>query len=286
MKRRRRKGRPKPAHTVGLAVLVALILFGALVVVPTAGLGQPGGGSTVVLPAPGPANSGVLSAHRATAPQSSPDAVPRQWFRLMAVLCSGLVISTARLARKFRLFWGLGVFANPYAVLFLAFGVGLCGIPVTLQDTLAALPLMGNLGPWVADLSGIAIALALPAIRLKPKARAAAENQVPDLEGDAGSNPILAVIEDAIKEHILQRMQKEVVAACRRYDMSVIKLAAARALEEEMTIRPLTEARYTYLRRKIENFDDKYDALIGILGWCSFYRLRRSLDMVKSETQP
>jgi hypothetical protein len=228
------------------------------------------------------------------APQSAPNATPFPFLRLIAVLCSGLLISTARLARKFRRFWGLGVFTNPYAVLFLIFGVGVCGIPVTSEGALKALPFLGNLGPWIADLSGIAVALVLPAIRLKPKERPAGENQVRDLEGEPSSNPVLALIEDAIRDHILMRMQKEVVTACARYDWRAIKLAAERALEEEMTIRPLPDEKYAALRELIESFQadpdalldsrNKYAALLGLLRWCSFYRLRRGLDAAARET--
>jgi len=195
----------------------------------------------------------------------------------------------------FRRFWGLGVFTNPYAALFLIFGVGICGIPVTSEGTLRAVPHLGNLGPWIADLSGIAIALVLPAIRFKTKAQTAQDSQVRDLGGEASSNPILAVIEDAIRECILRRMQQEVVQACRSYDWRAIRLAAARALEEEMTIRPLPDERYAALRQSIEEFqpdadpqldsERKYRALLGILRWCSFHRLRRGLDAAAAESE-
>jgi hypothetical protein len=288
-------GRTKPARTVSAVVLFTLIISATLVLVPTAGLCQGSGVSTEAVPATRSANSGTSSVSQIAQKQSAPNATPFPFLRLVAVLCSGLVISAARLARKFRRFWGLGVFTNPYAVLFLIFGVGLCGIPVTSEGALKAMPFLGTMGPWIADLSGIAMALVLPAIRFKPQARPAGESQVRDLEGGSSSNPIIAVIEDAIRDRILQRMQKEIVADCRRYDWDAISLAAGRALEEEMTIRPLSDEKYDAVRVSIENFQcdpdpgmdsrNKYAALLGILRWCSFQRLRSGLDAAARETE-
>jgi hypothetical protein len=202
------------------------------------------------------------------------------------------MISAARLARKFRRFWGLGVFANPYAFLFLIFSVGVCGLPGVLK---AVLPFLGSASPWIADLSGIMLALVLPSIGFKTRTRPATETQVHDLEGGSSPNPFLALIEEAIKDHILQRMQMEIVVACRRYDWSTIKLAAGRALAEEMTVRPLPDEKYDALRLSIEGFEfdpdprldssKKYNALVGLLRWCSFNRLRSGLDAASRENE-
>ncbi|MBT9331451.1 hypothetical protein [Paracidobacterium acidisoli] len=296
MKRHRFQGRAKPGRRAGLLVLLSLALFAALVSMPNAGLSQESRGSPAPVPAARPANTGISSASSQAAPlQTAPNATRISYTRLIAVLCSGLLISAARLARKFRLYRGLGVFTNPYAILFLIFGIGLCGIPVTSEGTLKALPFLGSLGPWIADLSGIAVALVLPAIRFKPRTQPAGDNQMRDLAGGSSSNPILAVIEDAISECILRRMQKEVVEACRRYDWGAIRLAAGRALEEEMTIRPLPDEKYNAVRQSIENFqpdpdphadsEKKYKALFGLLRWCSFHRLRSSLDAAAREIE-
>jgi hypothetical protein len=189
----------------------------------------------------------------------------------------------------------LGVFANPYAPLFLIFGVGLCGLPVTLEGAPKALAFLGSTGPWITDLSGIILALVLPTIRFKPQARPVGESQVRDLGGASSSNSILALIEDAIGDCIVLRMQKEVVEACRRYGWGTIKLAAGRALAEEMTIRPLSDEKYAEVRQLIENFQsdpdptmdssNKYEALIGLLRWCSFRRLLNGLNVAARETE-
>jgi len=283
MKRRRMASR----------ALFTLIFFVILVSAPRAGLSQESGGSPAAAPVTIPTNPGASSASPPTRPQLAPDAANRPFLRLVAVLCSGLVISAARLARKFRRFWGLGVFTNLYAVLFLIFGVGLCGIPVTSESALSSLP--HSLGLWIADLSGIIVALVLPAIRLKPQARPAGDSQVRDLEGGSSSNPILAVIEDAIRDRILERMQLEVAAASRRYDWDTIKLASRRALEEEMTIRPLGREEYDAVLQSIETLqanpdprldsNNKYTAILRLLRWCSFKRLRRGLDTAAREPQ-
>ena len=247
------------------------------------------------IPPTRPASSGASSASQAAPQQPAPDRAPFSFLRLGAVLCSGLVISAARLARKFRRFFGLGVFTSPYAVLFLLFGAGICGIPVISESTLKGLPLLGDLGPWIADLSGIAVALVLPAIRMKPKAGPEGKSQSNELDGGSSSNQIVAVIENAIQECILQRMQKEVVAARDRYDWGTIKVATRRALEEEMTIRPLPEKEYKAELLKIKNFrsdpdvyqdsENKYAALTGILRWCSFKRLLNGLNAAVSESK-
>jgi hypothetical protein len=278
-----------------MVVLLTLILFATLAASATAGLSQESSTSHAAVLSTGPANAGVLSTSRTAPLQHAPNRTPFSFLRFAAVLCSGLIISAARLARKFRRFFGLGVFTNPYAVLFLIFGVGICGIPVTSESTLKGLPMLGDLGPWIADLSGIVVALVLPAVRFKPKTSPAGEGPMRDLEAGSSSNPIVEVIEDAIKERILQRMQKEVVAAIGRYDWGTIKVAARRALEEEMTIRPLPDKEYKAELLRIKNFESdpdahedsekKYLALTGLLCWCSFKRLLNGLDAVASETR-
>jgi hypothetical protein len=294
MKRHWLQGRTKPGRNIGSVVLLTLVLFASLVSVPIAGLSQAVDGPHAAVPSTSPVNPGASSASQLTKSQSAPNTTPFPFRRFVAVLCSGLVISTARLARKFRRFWGLGVFTNPYAVLFVMGGVVVCGVPVMSEGALKALPVLGSLGPWIADLSGIVIALVLPSLGFKPKSRPGGEVQVQDLADVSSSNPFVALIEEAIRDCILQRMQKEVVADCRRYDWSAIKLAAGRALEEEMTVRPLPDEKYAAQRQLIGNFQadpdprldssNKYAALVGLLQWCSFKRLRSGLDAAAIET--
>jgi hypothetical protein len=294
MKRHWLEGRTKPGLNIGSVALLTLVLFGPLVSVPIAGLSQAVDGSHAAVTSTSPVNFGASSASQVTKRQSAPNATPFPFLRFVAVLCSGLVVSIARLARKFRRFWGLGVFTNPYAVLFVIFGVVVCGIPVTSEGVLKALPVLGSSGPWIADLSGVLIALVLPSIGFKPKTLQAGETQVRDLADAPSSNPILALLEESIKDCIIRHMQKEVVADCRRYDWSAIKLAAGRALQEEMTLRPLPDEKYAALRQWIGNFqadpdprldsENRYAALVGLLQWCSFKRLRSSLDAAARET--
>jgi hypothetical protein len=283
---------PKFQRRMRLWWVGCLVLF-ILALIPAAARGQA---------APPQANPAVATSHSAASaaqggnPRLAHDTAPWRFLRLVAVLCSGFCISAARLASKFRRFWGLGVFTNAYAVLFLIFGVGLCGIPVTSETALRNLPYLQSFGPWVADLSGIVVALLLPAIRLKPQPRAAADNQVSDLSNASSSNPILAVIEDEIRDRIQIRMQREIVAACRRYDWNTIQLAASRALEEEQTIRPMTDEKYQAVSQSIHAFaanpdqridsNNKYAALVGLLRWCSFKRLRSGLEAAACELQP
>lgn len=241
-------------------------------------------------------NARAPSASATTMSQRAPDAVSYPFLRLVGVLLSGLAISAARLAHKFRRFLGLGVFTNPYSALFLLFGLGICGIPVTSESAVSSLPHLETLGPWIADFSGIVVALMLPAIRFQSDEHHAAETQVRGLEAASSSNPILAVIEDGIRDHILQRMQAAVVDASKHYDWETIKLAARNALEIEMTMRPLAREDYDAVHTSIEHFEqdadarldsqNRYEALIQLLRWCSFKQLGHELETAAKECHP
>jgi hypothetical protein len=285
MKGYRLHGLTKFTSVAGIALFALAVLWPFTF--PASAQPPESGGSHAAVPATSAGNPGTSSGLQATKPQAAPNAAPRPFLRLIAVLFSGLVISAARLARKFRRFWGLGVFANPYAVLFLIFGVGLCGISVASESAVSSLPGLTFLGPWIADASGIVLTLVLPAIRFKRQARSAGDSPVRDLDAPSSSNPILAVIEDAIRDRILARMQSEIAAASRRYDWDTIKLASRRLLEEEMTIGRVGREDGDAALRSVEAFQavadarvdssNKYAALVRLLGWCPFSRLRDSL---------
>ena len=295
MKRHRLQGRTKLRCTVSLALFI-LVSFPTLLCAQTAEHPQGSGRPHAVAPATKPGDPGGSSGSDATGAQPAPNVAPHPFLRFVMVLLSGLIISAAHLARKFRRFWGLHVFANPYAVLFLIFGVGLCGIPVTSEGALTSLPHVGFLSPWIADLSGIVVWLILPTIRLKPQGGPAGESQVRDLESASSSNPILFVIEDAIRDRILARMQSELVTASRGYNWETIKLAARRTLEEEMAIGRLGRADGDAALQSVEAFqadadlrrdsNNKYTALLRLLRWCSFSRLRDGLAAAARETHP
>lgn len=236
------------------------------------------------------------SLHLSAAPDSvrHPDAPRWPFLRLVGVLLTGVIISAARLARQFRQFWGLGVFTNFYAVLFLILSAGVCGIPMTAEDALGSIPHLESLSPWIADLSGILAALILPAIRFKSETAPTADKSVRDLPG-ASSNPVLAVIQDAICDRLLERMDTEIMAASRRYDWNTIKRAASRALDGEMTAKRLQDKEYNDERQAIDilqpNSDalvdssNKYQALLRSMRWCKFRQLRRNLDAAAREAQ-
>ncbi len=285
MKRRHPQGWVTVTNGLGIALFTLVVLWPLTFAAAAQSSGT--GGAPAAAATTNTGNPGTYSASQAARPESAPDRVPRPFLRLVAVLFSGLAINAARLARKFRRFWGLGVFANPYAFLSLILGVGLCGIPVTSESALGSLPHLTFWGPWIADLSGIALMLVLPAIRFKPLARSAGDSPVRDLESPSSSNPILAVIEDAIRDRILARMQSEIVAASQRYDWETIKLAGRRVLEEEITIGRLPREEGEAALLSVEAFQsvadprvdssNKYGALVRLLGWCPFLRLRDSL---------
>jgi tetratricopeptide (TPR) repeat protein len=220
-----------------------------------------------------------------------PEKHPYFFLRLFAVLGSGLLITAAHLARKFRRFWGLGIFANPYGLLYLAVGAAISGIPVASEIQPGWARLTGPAGPWVLDFSGILVTLILPMIRLRSASRPSEDAQPLGFEA-ASANPIVALIEDGIREHILKRLRVEINAVSSEYDWETIRLAATRALIEETTIRPIDPAKEKEARRAIEGFQPdpnpqldlrkKYEALFGMLRWCSFHRLKGAL---KSATQ-
>lgn len=221
--------------------------------------------------------------------RSAPVASPLPSLRFLAVFCAALVINAARLANKFRRFLGLGVFTNFFAVLFLVFGAGVSGLPALSEGLLSSnLHIEGKAAAWLAGLSGILVALILPGIRLKPNSRSEGESQIRGFEGTLSPNPILAFLENGIRDQIAQRIQLELSEASRRFDMGTIKLAAGRALAEEMTMWPLGHEDYEAARQSIEQFrarSDRYRALLELLRWCSFKRLIRGLNDVASEAE-
>ena len=217
----------------------------------------------------------------ATESQLAPPARTGTFLRLATILLAGLVISAARLARKFRHFLGLGVFANAYSAVFLLLAAGISGVPATFETTL-----MSSLGPWgggIAQISGVIIALLLPAVRRKTVTSA---QPVQGLDFGS-SNPALAVIEDGIRDHILARMQVEMVSAAHRYSWDQIKLATRRVVEEEVTVGRLNRQDGEVAVKSVDefqpsanphtDFENKYTALIRLLRSCSFSRLRLSL---------
>jgi len=118
---------------------------------------------------------------------------------------------------------------------------------------------------------------------------------VRDLAGESSFNTLLHVIEEAIRDRILKRMQEEFLAVCHKHDWGIITRAAKRALEEEMTIGRLQTKEYEKALKAIDTFrpdldlnkdcDNKYKALHGVVRWCSFKRLRDGLDAVAKEAE-
>jgi len=279
------------AFSVALLTIVVAV---ASACVPATGLAQRGGERVVVAAIVSLANDGASSESKSKAPHFAPDVTRLPFVRLVAVLFWGLVISAANLAREFRLFLGLGVFTNPYAVLFLILGMGLCGVPVTSETALSSLPYLASLGPWIADLAGIVMVLILSTIRLRPQTHSAGEGRMRDLEGVLRSNPIVSVLKNAILERIVKRMESEIDTAASRYDWDTIRVAARRALAEERTVGRLTDQAYELERKAIETFgasaeeradtSEKYETLVRLLRWCSFNRLRRGLEEAERES--
>ncbi len=228
----------------------------------------------------------------ASKPQLAPPARPWPSLRLASILLLGLIVSAARLARTFRRFLGLGVFTNLYSALFLILAISISGLPVMSEGTLSTH--LGSLvGPWIADLSGVLAAMILPAIHLK--SRAVVASPVLDLESTASSNPVLAAIEDGIRDHILSRMQLEIIAASRIYNWEEIKMAALRVLEGEITVGRLDRQNGEIAIRSMEEFqpstdsrtdsENKYTALMRLLRCCPFSRLRLGLATAAKETR-
>ena len=226
-------------------------------------------------------------------PGPGPEARPYFFLQLFAVLGSGLVISAAHLAHKFRRFWGLGVFANPFGILYMAVGAAVCGVPVILESRLNPNPHPGSPGPWIADLTGVILVLILPVIRLGRAERPPEDGQLRGFES-ASSNPIVALIEDGIRDRILKRMRTEVSAISSQYDWETIRNAGNRALAEEAAVRPMEHAREGALRDEIENLQPgadpksdsrkKNEALTRMIGWCSFRRLKAGLEAAREST--
>jgi len=118
--------------------------------------------------------------------------------------------------------------------LFLLLGLGISGVPMTSHSPLthSLLAPLGAQWSLLTDLSGAIAALVLQTIPFKKRTTA---SPVVDLKM-ASSNPIVAVLEDGIRDHILMRMQREIIGASRRYDWNVIKSVAYRSVEEEIMV--------------------------------------------------
>jgi hypothetical protein len=222
-----------------------------------------------------------------TSKQSAPDAARWPFLRFIGVLLSGLIISAARLARMFRRFWGLGVFINRFAALYLVIGAILSCLPMTLEHPLSSVPHMESLGPWVAAAFGIVLTLFFPAIPLKSRAPQKEEDGVRDLANASSSNTILALVEDGVRDHIQVRMRIEFIRLSVLYDWDTIILAGSRALEEEIALERLgrqdgDNALHSLqsLRTDTNPYADssnKYMALLHLIRWCSFRQLRDGL---------
>ncbi|HEX7678109.1 MAG TPA: hypothetical protein VF713_08305 [Thermoanaerobaculia bacterium] len=276
------------------AIIAGLLIYAFLTVPVVALTNAPSSSHSSVSSDPTSKNA---RSPRAEAASPHPDAPVVPLLRLISALVTGLVVSAARLARQFRRFLGLGVFTNLYSVLFLFFSASVSGIPITAENSLNSIPHLGSLSPWITSLTSIAAVLILPVLGFRSQTASIADSQVKDLQRRSSSNPILAVIEDAICDRILKRIHEEFVAASKIYSWSTIKLAAGRALEEEMLVRPLGNHEYDAVRRSIDllradpdepiDASNKYRTLLGLLHWCSVQRLRSGLEVAaREEMQP
>jgi len=277
------------------AVLLSFALSLVFVISPRQAFSQKSAAAPAVSSPSNPSLLSTASSYRTAGAKPAPDSAPFPFLRIVLVLISGFLIHAARLANKFRRYLGVGLFANPYAILFMAFGAGVCGIPMTSESILRSIPSLGSVGPWVADLSGILTILVLPAIR--PRRRAGTENEANarELPGLSGSNSIFGFFEDEISLRLQIRMQDKIVSACKEYSWKTIKLAALRALADEMAIRPLKPADEEAAKRSIAGIPadgeadpgcgDKYQTLMALLRCISYRLLFRSLALAQQEAQ-
>jgi hypothetical protein len=282
-------------HLAAIAVLFLLAVSLVFVISPRQGFSQKAvaapstsalSGQNAFITA---SNSKPASAHPA------PDAIPFPFLRVVVVLVLGFLIHAARLANKFRRYLGVGLFANPYAILFMILGAGVCGVPMTSESILRSIPSLGSVGPWVADLSGILTLLVLPAIRPRRRPRGEDAGNGQELPGLSGSSSIFSFFEDEISLRLQIGMQDKIVWACKEYSWKTIKLAAPRALADEMAIRPLKPADEEAAKRSIAEIPmdgdadpsrgDKYQTLMVLLRCISFRLLFRSLALAKLEAQ-
>src|SRR5262249_46158619 len=154
------------------------------------------------------------------------------------VLCSGLAISAARLANKFRRYWGLGVFTNLFAALYLMVGTAISGgVPLLLEKELSSIQskvnstqpkerqiqFQGQSGPWVADLLGIGAAFIVPGIRLRAKANREGESEARDTGSAQSGKEILIFLDNGILDHVEGHLQLRLMDASSRFDMETIK---------------------------------------------------------------
>jgi hypothetical protein len=210
---------------------------------------------------------------------------------LVVALLSGLLITAAGLRIKFRRFVGLGVFTNWYSALFLATGTLLCGLPQTSVSTLAS-HVTPPTASWIADTVGIFLTFLLGAGVRSPKASAGG-SAIPESTGQSGSNVILAVIEDGIRDRIVTRMQSVVVEDAQRYSWGAIEHASQRVVDEEVAVGRLGRDDGEAAIHAVEglraphdkqsDLDRKYRALLRLVSCCALSRLRKALAAAAGE---
>jgi hypothetical protein len=157
---------------------------------------------------------------------------PSSPFHTLLVLFTGLLITAAGLRIKFRHFIGLGVFTNWYSALFLATRSLICGFPQMSVSTLAS-HVTPATASGIADTVGVALAFLLGVGVRSPKPPSGGE-AAPATR--SGSNVILAVIEDGIRDQIVTRLQSVMLEDARRYSWPAIEHAGQRVVDEEVAV--------------------------------------------------
>jgi hypothetical protein len=152
------------------------------------------------------------------------------------------------------------------------------------------------IGPWIADLLGLTITLVLPLIGSRSRTSPTGDDQMDELQVVTSRNHFYAVIEEAIMDSIRKRMHSAVIEASKLYDWPTIKLAARRALDQELALSSITDKVHKSECKLIDSLPiepnsssdpkRKYEILNHLLRICQFRHLRFHLKAAGTEAHP
>ncbi len=264
--------------------------------------GAPGSNPVAGAPdLPGPAKASATAldspeSNTGVAVGSDAGAQPTSWpmsmLHVVGVLLWGMLVNAARLARKFRHYWGQGVLTNPYAFLFSCFGGIVSGLPMVSENFFKTIHPLQAASPWIATALGLAAGLFLPGLRVggKKAAAAAGAGETP------GGNPVLDVIEEKIRELIRKRMRRTFSEMSKHYDRRSIKQAARRTLAEDRGLNRLADKDASDAEKFINGIPenevadspegDPYDILWDLQKWLDYGSLRQNLEMGRQGARP
>jgi len=226
-------------------------------------------------------------------PELAPDAALWPFRRLLIALILGPACSYLRLWNRFQRYWSLGVTTNRYAAVYIGIGAIMAWLSNVVGNQTA------THHPWLAGhplpiaAFGLTTAYFAPVMRVPWGNRRLGGDEPGSLPFPPSPNLVYAFLEAGVQDCIRKRMHKEVSAILQQYGSATIKLACQRTIEQERTVAPLADTKYTGAVKAIGLLPDnaepgtdlklKYETLTRLLSICEFRHLRFHLDEAARE---